>query len=273
MEPDEAGGRTPPAPTRRTAPAKALHTETRTVWLPDEWAVYIANGDDPESRDWPVALCDEELRRLRLEGFDTVTFTDDTKELQEYRGGVGTLRAYEALRIGGDDPVTRTVTLVRERTELPAGDVTREILASPNGRRTADAGARRVRGGAGPARESADDRPRIDGVTPRTAAVITAAVELSRRTLTHPAPRGMRLGSPREVADYLLPERGTHPVEKFGIASLNVKHTLVCTTVLSTGVIDASLVHPALVFRTAATHRAAASPSPTTTPRVRPAGA
>ena len=127
MEPDEAGGRTPPAPTRRTAPATAPRTETRTVWLPDEWAVYIANGDDPENPDWPVALCDEELRRLRLEGFDTVTCTGDTRELREYGGIVGTLRAYEAFRTGGDDPVTRTVTLVRERTELPAGDVTREI--------------------------------------------------------------------------------------------------------------------------------------------------
>lgn len=127
MDPETGAGRTPALPTRRTAPARAPHAETRTVWLPDEWAVYVANGDDPESPDWPVALCDEELRRLRLEGFDTVTCTDDTRELQEYRGIVGTLRAYEALRIGGDDNVTRTVTLVREQTVLPAGDVTREI--------------------------------------------------------------------------------------------------------------------------------------------------
>ena len=127
MDPKTAGGRTPAAPRRRTAPATAPRIETRIVWLPDEWAVYIANGDDPESPDWPIALCDEELRRLRLEGFDTVTCTGDTRELQEYRGVVGTLRAYEALRAGGDDPVTRTVTLVRERTALPAGDVTREI--------------------------------------------------------------------------------------------------------------------------------------------------
>lgn len=127
MDPETAGDGATAAPRRRTAPASAPRTETRLVWLPDEWAVYIANGDDPESPDWPVALCDEELRRLRLEGFDTVTCTGDTRELQEYRGVIGTLRAYEALRTGGDDPVTRTVTLVRERTELPAGGVTRRI--------------------------------------------------------------------------------------------------------------------------------------------------
>ena len=128
MDPKTAAGRTPGAPRRRTAPATAPSAETRMVWLPDEWAVYIANGDDPESPDWPIALCEEELRRLRLEGFDTVTCTGGTTELQEYRGVVGTLRAYEAFRAGGDDLVTRTVTLVRERTEPPAGDVTREIV-------------------------------------------------------------------------------------------------------------------------------------------------
>lgn len=127
MDPETAGHGATAAPTGRTTPATAPRTETRIVWLPDEWAVYIANGDDPESPDWPIALCDEELRRLRLEGFDTVTCTGDTRELREYRGVVGTLRAYEALRMGGDAPVIRTVTLVRERTELPAGDVTREI--------------------------------------------------------------------------------------------------------------------------------------------------
>ena len=132
------------------------------------------------------------------------------------------------------------------------------ILTGPNGGRTADA----VLGECGAVQalphESADDLARIDGVTPRAAAVIAAAVELGRRTLTRPAPRGMRLGSPREVAAYLLPEHGTHPVEKFGIVSLNTKHALLRTAVLSSGVIDASLVHPALVFRAAATHRAAA---------------
>ena len=112
----------------RNRTAISSHSETRTVWLPDEWAVYIANGDDPESPDWPIELCDEELRRLRLEGFDTVTCTGRTTDLQEYRGVTGTLRAYEALRVGGDDVVTRTVTLVQERLSLPGGEVARKIL-------------------------------------------------------------------------------------------------------------------------------------------------
>ena len=108
--------------------ARAPFSNTRTVWLPDEWAVYIANGDDPESPDWPIKLCDEELRRLRLEGFDVVACTDRTRELVEYRGIAGTMRAYEALRTGGSDTVVRRVTLVKERLELPAGASTYEVL-------------------------------------------------------------------------------------------------------------------------------------------------
>ena len=109
-------GRGHPVPTsgRRSIAATAPSTETRTLWLPDEWTTYIAYGEDPESPDWPIALCDDEFHRLRLEGFDTVSCTDDTRELGEYRGVVGTLRAYEALRTGGDEPVIRRVTLVRE---------------------------------------------------------------------------------------------------------------------------------------------------------------
>ena len=108
--------------------ARAPCSSTRTVWLPDEWAVYIANGDDPQSPDWPIELCDAELRRLRLEGFDVVTCTDRTRELVEYRGIAGTMRAYEALRTGGSDTLVRRVTLVKEHLRLPAGESTYEVL-------------------------------------------------------------------------------------------------------------------------------------------------
>ena len=107
-------------------------------------------------------------------------------------------------------------------------------------------------------RETADDLARIDGLTPRRAARIVAAVELGRRTLTRPAPPGQRLGSPREVATYLLPAYGSHPVERFGIISLSTKHHMLRTTLVSSGTLDASLVHPREVFRAAAMHRAAA---------------
>ena len=47
-------------------------------------------------------------------------------------------------------------------------------------------------------------------------------------------------------------------MERFGIVSLSTKHRVLRTEIVSTGTLDASLVHPREVFRMAATHRAAA---------------
>ena len=51
-------GRPVPASGRSSMAATAPSTETRTLWLPDEWTAYIACGEDPESPDWNIALCD-----------------------------------------------------------------------------------------------------------------------------------------------------------------------------------------------------------------------
>ena len=60
------------------------------------------------------------------------------------------------------------------------------------------------------------------------------------------------MGSPREVASYLLPSHGSGPVEQFGVVMLDTKHRVIRTTVLSVGTLDASLVHPREVFGAAA---------------------
>ena len=61
-----------------------------------------------------------------------------------------------------------------------------------------------------------------------------------------------------QVAQYLLPHHGGYAVEKFGIVSLNTKHRVLRTTILSSAILDASLVHPAIAFRTPAVHHATA---------------
>ena len=63
---------------------------------------------------------------------------------------------------------------------------------------------------------------------------------------------------PLEVPAFLLPHYGASPVERFGIISLCTKHRMLRTEIVSTGTLDASLVHPREVFRTATMHRAAA---------------
>ena len=60
------------------------------------------------------------------------------------------------------------------------------------------------------------------------------------------------------MAQYLLPRHGGYAVEKFGIASLNTKHRVQRTTILSSAILGASLVHPGIVFRTPAAHHATA---------------
>ena len=49
-----------------------------------------------------------------------------------------------------------------------------------------------------------------------------------------------------------------YAVEKFDIVSLNTTHRVLRTTILSSAILDASLVHPAIVFRTPAAHHATA---------------
>ncbi len=112
---------------RRERTARAAYCETRTLWWPEEWAAYVAYGEDPESPDYPVAVCDEELRTLRLEGFDTVT-CGNGRCFGEYRGIAADLREYTALRIGGETPVTRRVTLAEKRVRLPEGTTVARIL-------------------------------------------------------------------------------------------------------------------------------------------------
>ena len=98
---------------------------------------------------------------------------------------------------------------------------------------------------------------RVTGVGPATAARILAAIELGRRTLDAPDER-IQLGSPREVAAYLLPRYGARSVEQFGVVLLDTRHRVVRVSVLSVGTLDASLVHPREVFRAAAAGGAAA---------------
>ena len=107
------------------------------------------------------------------------------------------------------------------------------------------------------AHETAGDLARIKSMTPARTAMVVAGVELGRRTLTRPRPDRKHLAAPREVAELLLPSYGASPVERFGIISLCTKHRVLRTEIVSTGTLDANLVHPPEVFRMAAMHRAA----------------
>ncbi len=99
---------------------------------------------------------------------------------------------------------------------------------------------------------------RLHGIGAARAAQVAAAIELGRRTLTRASHERVQLGSPRAVAEYLLPLYGAQPVEQFGVLLLDTRHRVLRTRVLSVGTLDASVVHPREVFREATAANAAA---------------
>lgn len=101
------------------------------------------------------------------------------------------------------------------------------------------------------ARARGEDLTRIVGIGPARAAQVLAAVELGRRTLTRFGRERLQITSPRTVAELLLPQYGSRPVEHFGVVLLDTKHRVLRIAQVSTGTLDASLVHPREVFREA----------------------
>lgn len=103
----------------------------------------------------------------------------------------------------------------------------------------------------GLARTNVDQLAAQAGIGPATAARLVAAVELGRRTLERPAEPRMRFESPRDLAYYLMPRYGAHPVERFGIVLVDTRHQLIRVRILSVGTLDAVTAQPREVYRDA----------------------
>jgi DNA repair protein RadC len=99
---------------------------------------------------------------------------------------------------------------------------------------------------------------KVKGIGAARAAQVLAAIELGRRTVARAAADRPQLASPRAVAEYLLPQFGSRPVEQFGVLLLDTKYRVLRAAVLSIGTLDASIVHPREVFREATAAGAAA---------------
>ena len=103
-----------------------------------------------------------------------------------------------------------------------------------------------------------DDLRSIGGIGRARSAQLLAAVELGRRTVTRGVVDRPRLSQPGQLADLLLPQYGSLPVEHFGVVLLDTKSRLIRIKIISVGSIDTSVVHPREVFREAASASAAA---------------
>jgi DNA repair protein RadC len=98
----------------------------------------------------------------------------------------------------------------------------------------------------------------VAGIGRARAAQVIAAIELGRRTLVRDMSERPRLLTPRQVAEYLLPEYGSNAVEQFGILMLDSKNRVLRIKLLSIGSLNSTVVHPREVFREAAAAAAAA---------------
>jgi DNA repair protein RadC len=117
----------------------------------------------------------------------------------------------------------------------------------------------RAHGGVhGLARAGGGDLSRTSGIGSARATRLVAALELGRRTLTHAPSARVRLRTPRDAAEYLLPTFGARAVEQFGIVLLDSKHRVLKTAVVASGSLNATIVQPRDVFREAILGAAAA---------------
>jgi DNA repair protein RadC len=98
----------------------------------------------------------------------------------------------------------------------------------------------------------------ISGIGPAQAGRIQAAIELGRRTLRPRAGERPQFRNAVDIARFLLPQYGAHPVERFGVMLLDTKYRLLGTRLISVGSLDSSTAHPRDVFREALLGGAAA---------------
>jgi DNA repair protein RadC len=98
----------------------------------------------------------------------------------------------------------------------------------------------------------------VPGIGPVQAGRVQAAVELGRRTLVAAAPARPQFLGPADIAAYLLPQFGAHPVERFGVLLLDTRHRLIAVRLVSVGSLDASMANPREIYREALVSGAAA---------------
>jgi DNA repair protein RadC len=134
-----------------------------------------------------------------------------------------------------------------------------ELLALVLGRGTAGEGvlavATRVLAEAGGlhglARLNRTTLVQMPGLGEALASRVQAAIEIGRRTLTRSPRARLQFRTPQDVAAYLLPRYGAHPVERFGAVLIDARFRLIKTQLISSGTLDATAAEPREVFREA----------------------
>jgi len=95
------------------------------------------------------------------------------------------------------------------------------------------------------------------GITRNQTTKLFAAFELSKRIAGYTDDQRPAINTPSDVARLLMNEMRYYDKEVFKVLLLDTKNRLIKTETVSIGILDASLVHPREVFRTAIIENAA----------------
>ncbi len=97
----------------------------------------------------------------------------------------------------------------------------------------------------------------VDGIGPAKAATILAAIELGRRVNAARGTMLRKISSPTDAADFLMERLSFLRKEHFVTIHLDTKHQILGEEVVSIGSLNASIVHPREIFKTALKRSAA----------------
>lgn len=102
------------------------------------------------------------------------------------------------------------------------------------------------------------DIQKVPGIGPAVAARVLASLELGRRMARESAADRPRIQGPADVYELCAPALRDLRQEEFRILLLTTQHAVLRELVITRGTLDASVVHPREVFRAAISESAAA---------------
>ncbi len=105
--------------------------------------------------------------------------------------------------------------------------------------------------------KSVSDLKKFEGIGPARAVTIVSAFELGRRLQAREDEKRVVVRSPQDVADRYIPKLRDLKQEVFLILLLNSANAIIREAKISEGTLNASVVHPREVFKSAIDDRAA----------------
>ena len=159
------------------------------------------------------------------------------------------------------DERPREKLLLRGPAAMTDSEILAILIRSGSGQTNAIDLARRLLSEAGNLRRlasrSAEELSRVGGIGSVKAVTLLAAFELGRRMQRETPEDGAVIRSPEDVAGLMIPVLRDAACEKFHVLALDSRNGVIRNVELTSGTLNASLVHPREVFKTAIDHRAA----------------